>query len=149
MRSLLLLLAFVVAFRCARPPESTATVQREVSPNDVASRPSDGTMTPVSNPIDVLIARLSTSHGLWTNGMFPPIDSPSGAATETVLRGLFDRISFRNGKVKSFAIVEERDVTIAPDTTPYRAARINSDQGNMIVLLRYESYGWWTRAFDE
>ena len=109
-------------------------------------------VTPVVAPaaltIDSLVARLSDGHGLWTNGSSPTIDLPATATTNDVLHAMFERVSFDQGPVKTFTVVEERQVTIPPDTAPYRAARLHTDQGDLVVLLRFESTTWWTRAYS-
>ncbi len=111
--------------------------------------PSATTPTTGGNAIDTVVSRLEASHGLWVNGAFPKLDSPPGAKTDEVLQAMFARTSFDKGRVKTFKIVEERDVTLGGDPKAYHAARLETDQGNMVVLMRFESNTWWTRAFQQ
>jgi len=140
----------------ATPPPPGATSSAPVAP------PSSATTTAAPGPsgepatsatpaasdgaIDALVARLRPSHGLWSNGHFPKLDSPAGATTSEVLKEMFSRGSYAGGTVSTFAIREERDVRIGG---AYRAARLDTDRGKMVVLLRYDRNRWWTRAFPE
>jgi hypothetical protein len=103
--------------------------------------------TRVDDGIDALVLELSTRNGLWINGLTPALDAPAGAVTAAVLDSMFDRLCFDSGRVSSFTIVAERDVLIPPDPEAYRAVRVRSDQGELIVLMRWGQEGWWTRAF--
>ncbi len=95
--------------------------------------------------IDALVQRLQAGHG-WRNGLYSKLDLSPSAATEDLLRLMFRRMSFQEGRVTAFDIREEREV--AMDTgTPYRVVRLDTDMGRVIVLLHYEPHGWWNHAY--
>lgn len=100
--------------------------------------------------IDALVAKLSASHGLWVNGLSPRVDLPAEASTAQVLDEMFKRVSFDEGKVTAYQILEQRQISIAPNMDQtYTAAHLSTNQGEWIVLLRYEGpgCGWWTRPY--
>lgn len=139
----------------ATPPPPGATSSAPVPPPSSAATtapaPSAGPATSAvpaasDGAIDALVARLRPSRGLWSNGHFPKLDSPAGATTSEVLTEMFSRGSYNGGTVSTFAIREERDVRLGDG---YRAARLDTNRGKMVVLLRYERSRWWTRAFPD
>jgi hypothetical protein len=120
----------------------------ELSGAEVTPKPA----TRQPDPIEALVDRLSSSHGMWTNGMFPKLDLPATASAEQVVARVFKMISFDKGRVKSHRILETREIRIRgplPDT--YTALLVDTDFGRKIVLLQYTSpsVGWWSRVFDE
>ena len=99
-----------------------------------------------ADPIDQLVNRLSQSHGLWINGTFPTLSAGPEASLEEVLAEMFTRISFDQGRVERFKVVEQRSVSL--DGLDYRAARLTTNLGEKIVLLQYQpGSGWWTRVY--
>jgi hypothetical protein len=104
-----------------------------------------------ADSIDRLIAKLSSSHGLWQNGMFPKLDLPATASTEQVVTQVFQKTSFEKGRVAKSRIVQARQVRIQ-DSWPneFTAVLVETDLGRKIVLLQYvsERLGWWSRVYD-
>ncbi len=102
-----------------------------------------------------LVARL-TSQPQWTNGRSPRIDLPQTASAAEVVDEVFVSASFGKGRVSTHRIIETRSVRIGSDPKPYLAVRVETNIGNMIVLVRYESAAggssaggrWWSRVFD-
>jgi hypothetical protein len=136
------------------PAEAAAAPSVSAStPTRASAQPAPATSTAADSAltIDALVARLSSPQyaGSWINGGYPKLALPSSASTEEVLRLMFQRMSFDEGRVTTFEIKEERDVTIGHDTRPYHAVRLDTDRGNVIVLLRYQepSASWWSRAY--
>lgn len=88
---------------------------------------------------------------MWNNGGFPKIDLPAFASNEDVIGAAFAGISFDEGKVTKYAIVDARRVRIGEDDRAYTAAIVDTNLGRKVVLLRYEGadVGWWSRVFDE
>ena len=127
---------------------------------DPATEPAPATM-PATMPatrvskdvIDRLVERLSFSHGLWTNGVFPSLGLPETASTEQVVARVFEMTGFDGGNVKSHQIVETRAVRIdgsMPEA--YTAVLVDTDMGRKIVLLQYQGTQaggmWWSRVYD-
>ena len=147
-------------FGCTAPPRPNAAPESSsaqanpassVTPESrtgTAPRAASSVQRRATITIDGLVNRLSTSHGLWINGTSPNLELPSTASPDEVLRVMLTRISFDTGAVKKFQIVEQRDVSIPPDTKAYHAVRLQSDQGDVVVLMRFDAT-WWTRAFQE
>jgi proline iminopeptidase len=116
------------------------------------------------DPIATLVQRLSASP-LWMNGRNPIVALPATATTDEVLARVFEQISFTEGRVTQYRILETRLVqipeTLASMNTPatrvaqglpytYMAALVRTDFGDKIVLLKYENSrtGWWCRVYD-
>ncbi len=102
--------------------------------------------------IDLLVARLASSHGFWINGLSLTLSLPATASTEEVLARVFQMTGFDKGHVSTHRVLETRQVRI-PDSFPdaaYTAVLVETDFGRKIVLLRYESptLGWWSRVYD-
>lgn len=134
-----------------RPSPTSAAVTTSASPVSASvsappAPPAVSVARASDGAIDALVARLSSSHGLWSNGHFPKLDSPAGQSTTDLLTELFARDSSGKDKVSTFEIVEEREVRIG-DARPYRAVRLVTNRGKMIVLLRFDRSSWWTRSF--
>jgi hypothetical protein len=107
--------------------------------------------TAATASIDRLVARLSSSDGLWKNGLFPRLDVPATASTEHLVTAAFQKTSVDGRRVATFRIVEHRQVRI-PGTPPdgYTAVLAETDLGTRIVLLQHLSkqLGWWSRVYD-
>jgi hypothetical protein len=122
-----------------------------------------------SDPITTLVERLSASP-FWQNGMAPILELPATASTDEVITRMFEKISFAEGRVTQYGILETRLVQI-PDSLPYpspyyptvaavksskrlpytyMAALVRTDYGDKIVLLKYGGprIGWWSRVYD-
>ncbi len=103
-----------------------------------------------ADPIDNLVTNLSSSHGMWINGIAPIIELPETATTEQVVERVFKMTGFDEGQVTRFKILETRTVHIqgsVPDL--YTAVLVETKFGEKIVLLRYEgkTIGWWSRVY--
>ncbi|MGA2867154.1 MAG: hypothetical protein ABSF95_21975 [Verrucomicrobiota bacterium] len=120
---------------------------RSPEPSVTASEPAK--VAP--DPIQRLVARLSSSHGLWQNGLFPKLDLPATASTEQVVSRVFQMSGFDKGHVTTHRILETRQVRI-PGSLPdiYTAVLVDTDLGKKIVLLKHEgpAAGWWSRVYD-
>jgi hypothetical protein len=103
----------------------------------------------VSRPGAAQLEELSKSP-LWTNGLSPKLDLPKTATADELLAKIFRVVSFDRGKVTKHRILEQRTLKIGGETEPYAAYRVDTDQGQKIVLMRYEgpAVGWWSRIFD-
>ena len=139
MRLALLLAILGVLCGCAAKQESS-----------IAATPKPQRAQPDS--IETLVARLSSSHGLWVNGLYPTLDLPATASTEQVVARVFQMTGFDKGHVSSHRILETRLVRIGdsfPDAT-YTAVLVETDLGRKIVLLQHSSPsgGWWSRVYD-
>src|SRR5689334_9325979 len=66
------------------------------------------------DPIATLVQRLSASP-LWMNGRNPIVALPATATTDEVLARVFEQISFTEGRVTQYRILETRLVQI-PET---------------------------------
>ena len=102
------------------------------------------------DPIAALVTRLSATHGLWINGMFPDLDLPATAPTQQVLEQVFKKTGFDKGNVRTFQIIETRQVQIpaAGFSDAFTAVLVETDLGRKIVLLKSSSVSWWSRVYD-
>ncbi len=91
--------------------------------------------------IDRLLARLD-DYGLWTNGLFQPIELPENASTLALVARAFPGVRPR--------ILEERRTVIGQDPQPYLIVHVRVPEGERFVVLRYEASmsGWWNRQFQ-
>jgi hypothetical protein len=104
-----------------------------------------------TDAIGTLVSRLSSSHGMWRNGISSPLGLPASAPTEQVVARAFRMNGFDKGHVKTYHILEIRQVAISetlPNPDVYKAVLVDADLGKKIVILKYESWGWWSRAYD-
>lgn len=132
------------------PTESEQTASEAPAPVEAANAARDPDEDMPRMTIDSLVAELS-ANPLWTNGISPGLDSPPEATSETILDEMFTRISFDEGPVTDYRITEQREVLISPETEPYRALELETDQGRKLVLLRYvrdSQPRWWSRVFN-
>ena len=104
-----------------------------------------------SDPIDRLVADLSSTHGMWQNGITRMVKLPKTAATEQVVEQFFKDALFENGKITSCKILKIRQIHI-PDpggNDLYTAVLCETALGEKIVLLKWGSGNvWWSRAYD-
>ena len=103
-----------------------------------------------SDPIDRLVARLSNTHGLWGNGATPVLNLPLTATIEQVIAEVFRVTVFERGYVTSYKIKQTKEVRIDVDMPleRYMAVLVQTKLGEKIVLIRYETSGWWGRVYD-
>ncbi|HUG73167.1 MAG TPA: hypothetical protein VMK82_07080 [Steroidobacteraceae bacterium] len=101
-----------------------------------------------TDPIAELVARLSATGGLWTNGMFRKIDLPATAPIPQVLKSALEYNRYDKRVVTAHRITETRGVRIGVEQG-YTAVLVDTDLGRKIVLLRHVPIGWWSRVYDE
>jgi hypothetical protein len=101
-----------------------------------------------TDPIPELVARLSATGGLWTNGIFRTIDLPATAPIPQVLALALEYNRYDKRVVTAHRIIETREVRIGVERD-YTAALVDTDLGRKIVLLRHVPNGWWSRVYDE
>lgn len=144
----------VVLLACGGPQEAPEVTEDEESTPEAAEAEPEvepSTEEAVADPhalpttIDGLVERFDGNFGLWLNGLTPTVELPETASAQAVLEEMFKLISFDNGPVTEFEVLEERTVRI--DADAYTALRINSNQGPKIVLIRYRTSDWWTRVY--
>jgi hypothetical protein len=103
------------------------------------------------DPIDHLVAELSSTGGVWRNGYFPILDLPQTASLEDVIKKRLNR-DLPIGKVAHYKLLKIRPVHIPSETSSdlYTAVIVRLDSGDKIVLIKYEGpkTGWWSRVYD-
>lgn len=99
--------------------------------------------------IDLLVADLSSTHGMWLNGYFLDIRLPKNASTQEVIEQVFKEAIFDTGKVTSYKILRTRQVHIADssETDLYIAVLVHTNFGEKIILLK-RGEDWWCRYYD-
>jgi type IV pilus biogenesis protein CpaD/CtpE len=103
------------------------------------------------DPIDHLVADLSSTHGFWVNGLGMNVKLPKTASPEQVVEQVFQTATFEKGRVTSYKFLKVRQVHIqfySPES--YTAALVQTNFGEKIVLFKYEEdFGsWWNRVYD-
>lgn len=103
-----------------------------------------------TDAIQELVDRLSADRsGEWVNGLYPKLDLPRSATVEEVFDRMFQRVSFDDGRVTRFRILELRGVVIESlRPEQYNAAVVETDLGRKLVLFRRERLDWWTRVYE-
>ena len=94
------------------------------------------------DPIDRIVAHLSADGGggLWENGLYKPIDLPSAASPDQVVKRAIEMQG-----MTIYKIAQIRQVRINPDI--FTAAYVHTSNGNKVVLFKYEGRGWWSRVY--
>jgi len=94
-----------------------------------------------TDPIDKVVADLS-ANPVWGNGPSPIIDLPKNASTDEIVAKTLEVRGYSK-KVKGYKIIEVKQVRIN-EPAPYIAVLIKSDDGENVVLLRYDgsTVGW-------
>jgi hypothetical protein len=85
------------------------------------------------DPIDRLVARLTSAFARWDNGTFPRIDLPPTATTEEVVASVLERVSFENGRAMSHSILRTTRVQIGADrrdTLPFSWKRMSAERSS-------------------
>jgi hypothetical protein len=115
-----------------------------------ADRSPESGLAPGPDPIQELVDRLSADRrGGWVNGPYPRLDLPSSATVEEVLDRLFQLVTFVEGPVTRFRILELRGVVIGsvrPER--YNAAIVDTNLGRKLVLFRRGRLDWWIRVYE-
>jgi hypothetical protein len=108
----------------------------------------------VTDPIDRLLADLSSTNGMWQNGYVQFSDWPESASTEEVVNQFFKKALFDagggTGKVTSYIIVKIRQVRIPSGnhrSDLFNAVLALTNLGEKIFLLKSDE-GRWGRAYD-
>jgi hypothetical protein len=101
------------------------------------------------DPISTLVTKLEASP-VWSNGRFQPLKLPATATADELVPLLFENVSFDQGRVRTFRIVETRVVHICDIQSKYIAVLIETEFGPKIALFIYHEAltGWWNRVFD-
>ena len=110
MRIIILLLFVTALAGCASKhtaPVASSSPAQPAAQNAVPAAPQTA-----PDPIAALVARLSATEGMWINGTFPTIEAPSTATTQQVLELVFKKTGFDKGNVRTFQIIETREVQI-------------------------------------
>ena len=103
-----------------------------------------------TDPIDHLIVSLG-EDGMWMNGVEVSLHQGATATPAQLVRALGDANRAYN-YLKTAAILETRQVQIAPMPTPYLAVRVRTTEGDKIILFQYADVGiaggyWWNKIF--
>ena len=104
-----------------------------------------------ADPIAQLVGRLSATHGLWHNGLFPSIDLPAHAPVEQVLSRVFQLSAFNTGRVSEHHVLQARQIEIPGEVQGrYTALLVQTNLGRKIVILKFSGLevGWWSRVYD-
>jgi hypothetical protein len=116
--------------------------------------PLGATLSPrvaAADPIARLVDRLSASHGLWQNGLFPSLGLTASASNEEILSRIFELYVCAEGRVFEHGIVEVRQIRI-PGELPdlYTALLVETNLGRKIVILKFNGpvVDWWSRVYD-
>lgn len=125
----------------------------EESPPASRSRPQLDAALPGTprDPIDVLVAQLSKTAGMWLNGSSPVLELPEEAPIEDLVTEFFQKVSYEGGPIGSTTIEEIRPVTIPPGhpDDQYTAVLVRTHLGRKVLLLQYsKSGGWRCRVYD-
>jgi hypothetical protein len=104
----------------------------------------------IPDDIDRLVAKLASSFGAWMNGGAPVLEAPKDAPVEEVVKEVFEKTSFAQGKVTEFKILQQRQVRLeGPLPDIYTAVRVQTNVGEKILILQHhgKSVGWWSRVY--
>ena len=151
MRIITLLLLVTALTGCAG--KHTAPVASSSAPQTTRSAVPAAPQT-APDSIAALVARLSATEGMWINGLYPIIDVSSTASTQQVLEQVFKKTGFDTGNVRTFQIIETREVQIpaAGFSGAFTAALVETNLGRKIVLLGRTSpsgnWSKWSRVYD-
>jgi hypothetical protein len=120
------------------------------STNGVAAGQHDSTKP---DAIDGFVAAFSANGGLWFNGADVALVTKAGTPEEVVSETL-RMAKFKAGLMTSYQILDIRVVHIGQFPGPYSAALVDTNLGEMIVLMQYiegknSTPGhWWRRVYD-
>lgn len=106
-----------------------------------------------SDPVSRLLRKVIDPFGLWLNGTYPIIQLPSSATPREVLAESIKWHVFDKGHIEKYEVLEVRrgiKINAGIPFPEFSAVRIESDQGNQILLMYYqpETKFWWTRFYD-
>lgn len=106
----------------------------------------------VPDAIDRLESKLSSSHGLWMNGLFPMIDLPPDTPAETVAKQVFEKTGFDTGRITEFKILKQRYIFVKDASSErYLALQLKTNLGEKILLIQKplrEGGSWWSRVYS-
>jgi len=104
----------------------------------------------IPDAIDRLVAKLASSFGTWMNGGAPVLEAPKDAPIEEVVKEVFEKTSFAQGKATECKILQQRRVRLeGPLPDIYTAVRVQTNLGEKIVILQEQGkgVGWWSRVY--
>lgn len=107
-------------------------------------------LEPHPDPIDRLAASLSSSQGLWVNGLSPlPIQLPPSATQAEVLARSFQDAGFDSGRVRQYRVLDSRQVIVLHRVGKYVMVLVKTNLGKMIVMTDYSKNGkgWSYRIY--
>jgi len=101
--------------------------------------------SPPHDPIKELSVHLETSHTIWLNGIYQPIELPGGAPPERILEAYLHGTPYRTTEIRKVKIRNGID----RDPTECIAASVKIESREAVVLMKYdgEKIGWWVRLF--
>jgi hypothetical protein len=116
----------------------------------VTPRPASSPRAVVADPITQLVERLSASHGLWRNGLFPSLGLTENASSEQIVARVLELSTFDKGRVTKHRIMQTRRVQIPGEQQElYTAILVETNIGRKVVLLKFSgpAAGWWSRVY--
>jgi hypothetical protein len=101
----------------------------------------------VKDPIELLIKRLSDLQdgGLWKNGLSPNLNLPATTTINQIVENYFGSVGYDSGKVTRHRILKSQRAHIQNED--YQVIYVETDLGNMILVVRYMRTGWWAKEF--
>ncbi|HTR43382.1 MAG TPA: discoidin domain-containing protein [Pseudomonadales bacterium] len=99
--------------------------------------------------IDSMIAAFSKYGDLWMNGI-DAFDGSQAGSPEEVISETFRKAKFQNGLMTSYRILDVRKVRMDELDGDYTAALVDTNLGQMIVLMRKSATPgqWWRRIYS-
>ena len=113
-------------------------------------QPASSPRVVAADPITQLVERLSASHGLWRNGLFPSLGLAENASNEQIVARVFEVSTFDQGRVTEHRILQTRHVQIPTGQQElYIAILVETNIGRKIVLVKFDgpAAGWWSRVY--
>jgi hypothetical protein len=101
-----------------------------------------------ADPINQLVARLSSSNGYWTYGIFTSVVMPGSAAPTEVISRYCD--SEYGDSSHQIITIRRVCIGISMPADYYTAVLMDTAYGRKIVLLQYQesNEGWWCKEYD-
>ena len=113
-------------------------------------RPASSPRIVAADPISQLVERLSASHGLWRNGLFPSLGLAKSASNDQIVARVLELSTFDKGRVTEHRILQTRHVQISAEQQElYVAILVETNIGRKIVLVKFigPEAGWWSRVY--
>jgi hypothetical protein len=99
------------------------------------------------DPIDAFLGALAANHGLWLNGTDSRVALKARNTKQAVVETLRSA-KFEAGLLERYETLETRKVRIGDFPGNYVAVLVDTNLGQMIVLLQYNRGHWWRRIYD-